>query len=220
MRDHRDLYTQVEPWAEVGLIYPRQAIWDRHPEGASAFRAIGHTLVDHHVLFDVIWDQKMTAARLARYPVIVAPGAEWLTEKQRGVLAAAERKGVAVLRLTDAGAVLEDIAKRAFSRIEAPWTLRVTAYERPNRRIVHFVNYNRDEQKGAKIKGPAGECPIPEENIKVDLRLPKGARVSGVRLLSPDDAAPPKIEWEQEAGRLRLRVPRVEVYTVVEVHHR
>lgn len=219
VRDHRDLYTPVEPWAELGLIYPRQALWDHHPEAASAFRTIGHAVVDHHVLFDVIWDQKMTATRLARYPVIVAPGAEWLTEKQRSVLAAAERRGVAVLRLTDARAVLEDIARRAFSRVEAPWTLRVAAYEQPGRRIVHFVNYNRDEQKGAKIKGPAGECPIPEENIRVDLRLPQAPRVSDVRLLSPDDAAPPKIEWEQEAGRLRFRVPRVEVYTVVEVRH-
>jgi hypothetical protein len=218
-RDHCDLCARPESWAEVGLIYPRQAVWNRHPEAVDSFRSLGHALVDNHVLFDVIWDQKMTAARLARYSVIVAPGREWLSEKQRATLAAYERERGLVLHPGDAGAVLEQIARRGLSRVNAPWTLRVAGYTRPGRRILHFVNYNRDEQRGAAIKGPAGECPLPVTGVEVDLRIPPGPKVRSVHVLSPDNAGPPGLEWKQEGGRLRFQLPPVEVYTVVEIRY-
>ena len=217
VRDHRDLYEGPESWAEVGLIYPREAVWNRRPEAVDSFRAIGHALVDNHVLFDVIWDQKMTRARLARYPVIVAPGVEWISEKQRSALAAYERKGGTVLRLSEPKAVLENLGRHSLSQFAAPWTLRVAGYSQPGRRILHFVNYNRDEKKGATIKGPGGECPAAVEGVEVDLRLPGRPPVRYVRVLSPDEAAPPRVTWTHQAGRLRFVLPRVEVYTLVEI---
>jgi len=215
VRDHRALYARPSSWAEVGLVYPRQAVWNQHPEAVDAFRRIGQALVDEHFLFDVIWDQKMTAQRLARYGVVIAPGAQWLSKEQHALLAGVERKGIAVLRMDDAQAVLDSLGKRALSRVEAPWTLRAAAYSVGSRRVLHLVNYNRDEQAGAKKKGPEGECPIPVENIAVDLRL-KG-KPRAVRLLSPDQTAPEEVEWTHEKGRLQFRVPRVEVYTLVEI---
>ncbi|MCC6860699.1 MAG: hypothetical protein IT158_19180 [Bryobacterales bacterium] len=217
VRDHRDLYDRPESWAEVGLIYPRSAVWNRHPEAVDGFRAIGHALVDHHVLFDVVWDQKMTAERLARYAVIVAPGAQWLSEKPRALLAAHESQGNVVLRLDQAEPVLADTGRRGLSKVDAPWTLRVAGYSRPGRRILHFVNYNRDEEKGAAIKGPAGECALPVARIDVDLRLPDRRRVRAVRLLSPDPDILAETAWKQEGGRLRFQLPRVEVYTLAEI---
>jgi hypothetical protein len=201
----------------VGLIYPREAVWNRRPEAVDSFRAIGHALVDDHVLFDVIWDQKMTPARLARYPVIVAPGIEWISEKQRAVLEAHVRKGGAVLRLNEPKAVLENLGRHSLSRFVAPWTLRVAGYSQPGRRILHFVNYNRDEKKGATIKGPGGECPAAVEGVEVDLRLPGRPPVRYVRVLSPDEVALAKVTCTHQDGRLLFVLPRVEVYTLVEI---
>ncbi len=218
VREHRDLYAGTEVWAEVGLVYPREAVWNRHPEAVEAFRAIGRALVDNHALFDVIWDQKMTFERLARYAVVVAPGAEWLSGKQVDMLAAAERKGIVVLRRSDAKTVLDDIGRRGLSRVNAPWTLRVAGYSLPGRRVLHFVNYNRDEQEGAKIKGPAGECPIAAEDVEVDLAAAERPRE--IRLLSPDQNATRDLQWTHQDGRLRFRIPRVVVYTVIEIRQR
>lgn len=215
VRDQRHLYAKAESWGEIGLVYPRQAVWNRRREAVDAFRQIGQALVDERFLFDVVWDQKMTMQRLERYGVVIAPGSQWLSEEQRSVLASAERKGVTVLRLEEAQSVLESVRRRELSRVAGEWTLRAAAYVVGGRRVLHLVNYNRDESAGAKKKGPAGECPVAAENVAVDLRLAKKPRA--VRVLSPDEGAAGTVEWTHERGRLRFRVPRVEVYSVVEI---
>lgn len=215
VRDHRDLYAGVSSWAEVGLIYPRQAVWNRHPETVEAFRAAGAALVNGHVLFDVIWDQKMTLERLTQYAVVIAPGSTHLSDQQQALLTRAAAKGVTVLRDPDAASLPASLTAHNLSRVEAPWTLRVAAYTLPTRRTVHLVNYNRDEQEGAKRKGPAAECPIPEQNIFIDLRLARRPR--NLRLLSPDAQDAPPLQWTHKQGRLSFRIPSVEVYSVIEI---
>ncbi|MBL8295890.1 MAG: hypothetical protein JNN08_28865 [Bryobacterales bacterium] len=214
VREHRSLYARPSAWAEVGLVYPREAVWNQHPEAVATFRAIGRALVDHHLLFDVIWDQKMTLGRLSRYAVIIAPGEQWLSEKQRSLLAAVQAKGILVIRPPDAEGVLDELGRRDLSRVEAPWTLRVAGYSLPGRRVLHFVNYNRDEQEGARRKGAAAECPIAVENVNVDLRL--AIKPRSIRLLSPDSATV-DLAWTHQDGRLRFRLPRVDVYSLCEI---
>jgi hypothetical protein len=214
VRENRSLYARPSAWAEVGLVYPREAVWNQHPEAVATFRAIGRALVDHHLLFDVVWDQKMTLSRLSRYAVIIAPGEQWLSEKQRALLATVQAKGIVVLRPPDAEGVLDEVGRRALSRVEAPWTLRVAGYSLPGRRVLHFVNYNRDEQEGARRKGAAAECPIAVENVDVDLRL--AIKPRAIRLLSPDTTTA-DLTWTHQDGRLRFRIPRVEVYSLCEI---
>jgi hypothetical protein len=214
VRENRSLYARPSAWAEVGLVYPREAVWNQHPETVATFRAIGRALVDHHLLFDVIWDQKMTLSRLSRYAVVIAPGEQWLNQKQRALLAAAETKGIPVLRPSDADGVLDQVGRRGLSRVEAPWTLRVAGYSFPGRRVLHFVNYNRDEQEGARRKGAAAECPVAVENVDVDLRL--AIKPRAIRLLSPDSTTI-DLPWTHQDGRLRFRIPRVEVYSLCDI---
>ncbi|MCC6585464.1 MAG: hypothetical protein IT168_01985 [Bryobacterales bacterium] len=215
VREHHDLYSNRQVWAEVGLVYPREAVWNKHAEAVDAFRAIGRALTDDHLLFDVIWDQKMTIDRLTRYSVVIAPGAEWLNEKQRAVLSAAESKSVIVLRGIDAKAVIADLSHRTLSRASAPWTLRVAGYNTRAGYVLHFVNYNRDEQEGAKKKGPAAECPIPCEDINVNVRMPE--KPKQLRLLSPDANSHQDLQWSHATGRLLFRIPKVEVYSLIHI---
>lgn len=217
VRQHRELYVRPESWAEVGLVYPREAVWNRHPEAVDAFRALGRALAEQHVLFDVVWDQKMTAERLRRYAALVVPGKQWLGAGARSLLATAEREGRLVTADENPETVLAALAGLSLSRIDAPWTLRVAGYIQAERRLLHFVNYNRDEEKSAGIKGPAGECPIPATGVAVEVRLPRNARVHGVRLLSPDADAPLELASEFDSGLLRFRLPAFEVYAVAVV---
>ena len=218
-RDRRDLYSDRETWAEAGLVFPRQAVWERHPEAVEAFRAIGRSLVDGHVLFDVIWDQKVTAARLNRYAAVVVPGAAWLPENAVRALAAFERGGGIVIRETDPKIVLARLDREPLSRAAAPWTLRAAGYQRKGGCELHLVNYDRDETKGAEIRGAGGECPRRTGGIDLDLRLPKGMRVRDVSAISPDAEEPAITGWKQERDRLRFRVPGVDVYTIVRIRY-
>lgn len=117
----------------------------------------------------------------------------------------------------DPARVLAALARLSLSRIDAPWTLRVAGYIQRKRRLLHFVNYHRDEAKGASIPGPAGECPLPATDVAVAVRLPRSARVRGVRLLSPDMDAPLDLASEFARGILRFRLPAFEVYAVAVV---
>ncbi|MBK9167164.1 MAG: hypothetical protein IPM24_06830 [Bryobacterales bacterium] len=218
-RDQRELYTDRKAWAETGLLFPRAAVWAQRPEAVDAFRTIGRALVNGHALFDIVWDQKITEARLRKYAAIIVPAAEWLPENAIAPLSAFERRGGLVIRETDPDAVLARLASRNLSRATAPWTLRAAGYRRKGGCELHLVNYDRDEAKGAGIRGPAGECPRAARNVSFDLLLPERARVREVSLLSPDDSPAPLAGWKQERDRLRFDVPSVEVYSIVRVRY-
>ncbi len=259
MRDRRALFEGARPLAEVGLVLPRQTLLARHAGAYEAFRALGQTLAEKHILFDVLLDQRMTTERLSGYRTVILPGVRTLSSGQRKSLRAHVAEGgrlVAVGPLgdldleghpfddsdlaqetggpetenkhvrrlpaeTSPNEVLEVMASvtqdEPLSRIEAPWTVRAAGFRQPGRRLVHLVNYNRDESAAKGHRGPAGELPIPTDSIKVHLALPENVTVRDIALYSPDREDMLRIPFECDDRRVRFTVPEVEVYSIATI---
>ncbi|MHB0937326.1 MAG: hypothetical protein ACYC6A_13145 [Armatimonadota bacterium] len=216
-----------ESYAEVAMIYPRQAILAGDATFFGPFRNIGRALLKAHILFDVIIDQKMTAADLAKHKaVIVFP--HQVTEAQRQLLSRYIAAGGKVIvhdaHLVDGSLKLEgdlsnredtarkiaELAGTPFSTFDAPWTVQVYADRQPkdHRVLVHLVNFNRDESQGNK------ELPIAAAPVKMDLRLPENFMVTGVKFLTPE-AKDVHLAFKQQGGRVQLTTPGYLVYGLV-----
>lgn len=107
------------------------------------------------------------------------------------------------------------------SRFEGPWTIRVSTFARKDRLILHFVNFNRDEAKAPNPSSPDEEYSIAVENMHVALALGDGGgtkRIKAVTLHSPDVEKSVGLEYQEEDQQLTFRVPKIQVYAVVEVN--
>ncbi|HZF72375.1 MAG TPA: hypothetical protein VEZ51_03025 [Gemmatimonadaceae bacterium] len=210
LRRNGKLYHANRSHAEVSLLFPRSRVHDGDVAAVSRFRELGKRLLDAHVLFDVLPDDRVTAVSRARYAV---------------TLEAADAR-VAVTNL------MERIPSNR-SRFEAPATVRVSA-SRPgserdnpveNEITLHFVNYNREEpaEKRSRGNGIRDEKPVAAPPCRVDLKLPADFRTPGLRLvrriefLTPEEEQARKLEFEQVGDRLRFRIPDFLVYGVVRV---
>lgn len=248
MHTHRKLYDGSRPYSDVALVLPRQSVWNRQPEALDDFREIGQALVERQVLLDVLADESIRPERLSDYPAIVVPDATALTVRQlasirdyaasggrvfaRGQISKTDEAGesrtdskiegsisVAGDSRVAADSIQSTMLKHGTSDIQAPWTIRATAYSQPRRTVLHLVNYDRDETLNKQLKGPELERPVPAENISVRLRLPDARTVRTVTLHRPDQKKPLEVSFQQHDGRLVFHVPRVHVYAVISVEH-
>jgi hypothetical protein len=92
----------------------------------------------------------------------------------------------------------------------------MTVWHQPHehRILVHLVNYDRDEavaeQENARAAGP----------INVRLNLPAGARLVGVRFVTPEEPDPQTLRTAYENGQALFRSPGFLVYGVAIVDYR
>ncbi len=195
LRRFDDLYRADRSHAEAVLLYPRSAVHDGRLDEVTAFRELGKSLLEHHVLFDVLPDDVATKERLAAYPT--------------------------VLRCDQS----DDLLPKSRSRFDAPKTVRVSANRSAQGNVltVHFVNYNREEPpKGNDNQPSAGrgiqdEKPIAAPSIRADVVIPDGRQVKSVDALSPEYADPKPIEFQTHGDRIEFTVPEFLVYSVVRI---
>lgn len=223
-----------ESYAEVAMLYPRQALFTGDAQFFAPFRDVGRALIEAHVLFDVIIDQKMTAIELAKRRVVIVTAPEHLTAAQASLLKTyaanggkvilcaggpvncaltAPGKGFEVIAQADREAMMKAVNGLAgvpFSKFDAPWTVEVYADRQPaeKRVLVHLVNFNRDESQGNK------EMPIAAAPVKMDLRLPAGFKVTGVKFLTPE-AKDIHLGFTQQGDRAQITTPTFLVYGMV-----
>ena len=194
LREHVALYESNRPHAEVLLLFPRSRVHNGDVAAVEQFKRVGKTLLDSHVLFDVLPDDKVTTAARTRYASVIDPaGSTNVHEK----------------------------LPTSLSRFAVPATVRVSA-SRPrlgSELTLHFVNYNRTELADKKQggKGIADERPIAVPSFEADLQVPDELKVARVEFLTPeaDNARP--IESQASGGRICFRVPEFLVYGVVRV---
>lgn len=134
----------------------------------------------------------------------LAAGQEAPAGKGRLVRAAREEDFAAVLG--QAGLKLSCVADPTAAGV------RLATYRSPDgkRRVLHLVNYNV----------PLGTEPPPVETVadlRLDLPLPAGRKLGGFRGLSPDQPSPLDVEVTATAGSVRLRLPQLRLYAVVEL---
>ena len=180
---------------EAVLLYPRAQLQQgRFTDAMSAFYKVGERLLDDHVLFDVLPDDKATTAARTRY--------------------------ASVIDLSGSTNVIEKLPP-GLSHFLAPATVRVSA-SRPrsgNEVTLHFVNYNRTEpaDKKERGKGIADEKPIVVAPFEVDLHVPRELKAGRVEFLAPEAESMRLIESQASGGRIRFRVPEFLVYGVVHI---
>src|SRR5207247_1103572 len=121
---HDAIYRGNRSHAEVLLLYPRTKVHEGDLAAVDAFRQLGKKLLDGHVLFDVLPDDRLTPSRRAAYRAVV-------DEKGSAELPA----GLSTFR---APATVRVCASRP---------------REGNEVTLHFVNYNREEPKVKRSPG-------------------------------------------------------------------
>jgi hypothetical protein len=196
LRRYESLYRANRPHAEVMLLFPRRRVHEGDVAAVGRFKELGKRLLDTHVLFDVLPDDRVKAGERRRYPAVIDP--------------------------SDARVTTDSLAERmpaGRSRFELPATVRVSS-SRPadgNELTLHFVNYNREAPTKNPGKGIKDEKPMVAPASLADLNLDRKQRARRVEFLTPEAEQPRGLEFEQTGSRLRFRVPEFLVYGVVRV---
>lgn len=198
LRRNESLYRANRPHGEVLLLFPRSRVHEGNLAAVDRFKELGKRLLDAHVLFDVLPDDRATASARRRYSAVIDPFNTRLT----------------------AANVVEGLASNR-SWFSAPATVRVSA-SRPslgNEITLHFVNYNREEPADKKNRGSGikDEKPVAAPSGQADLKLGRGMQVARVEFLTPEAGQGRGLEFEQVGTRLRFRVPEFLVYGVARI---
>jgi hypothetical protein len=207
---HRDLYAGAQPAAELLLLYPRSAVHQGDVEPVARFQAIGHMLAREGYTFDIVPDDIVTEGQLAGHRVVVncvAAKPKAGAARQLAVLAPPADDQVSKWR--------QELA--SVTRREGAPTVVASVLRQPKRRIVHLVNYNREEPPKTSMmgRGPHEEKPVAVENLTVRLMLKPGERVKSIQLLSPDaQVSTGPADIVRRAGEVVVAVPRMLIYTV------
>jgi hypothetical protein len=218
------LFDNLESAAEVAFLWPRADVQAGNKAAAAAFRDAGRLLSERQVVMDALADGFADSNRLARYKAVLVPGPAVLPDGVQEELNAYARRGGAVLRMdTNAAAeVAGSLKTLSGCAVEAPWTVKAMLWKGKGRRVLHLVNYDRDEDKAkTRPNKPQAECPVPASNIVCRLALPAGATVTDVRLYRPESEKPEPLEFTlQENGSVGFVVSQFAVYGVVDVRGR
>jgi len=239
---HADLYLSQngESAAQVLLVYPRTASHVGRVEGIEMVEAAGRTMIADHVQFDLVPDDLLVMADLNQYRVIIASGPEGLSPAVLKPWSAQGGQLLAISRDTarqpwekldttmvyglkprtgglPAAQPFRDALRRAVDtpllRTSAPYTLEAHVYRQSGQRVVHLVNYNRNEKASGKSV-VAREAPIDAAPTEIELTLPPGARPKRVRFLDPDAPGERLLEFQRVAGGVKFQTPSFKVYGV------
>ena len=198
LREHETLYRGNRPYAEVLLLFPRTRVHDGDVAAVDRFKQIGKRLLNEHVLFDVLPDDRATPTTRRPYTAIIDPSNSRL----------------------NATNVTTKLPSN-LSQFKAPETVRVSA-SRPasgSELTLHLVNYNRTEpaDKKERGKGIADEKPIATTAFEAALKVPRGFRASQIEFFTPENEQAQKLEFRQNGDRVSFQVPMLLVYGVVRI---
>ncbi len=176
--------------AEVVLAYPRTLVHNGDTKALAAFKQRGLSLLDAHVLFDIVPDDLLTPAKRRDYRTVVDPVQDAAIPAGLSTFTAPRTVRVSASRPAKG----DEIA-------------------------LHFVNYNRDEpaMKRSPGAGIQDEKPIAADGVAVDFVVPKGVEVAGVRVVTPEAPDGVEVKFQVVAGRVRFDVPKFLVYAVARI---
>jgi len=191
LRLHRDIYLNNQSAARSILLYPRQAVHAGKVEPVKQFLKLGDSLLNRHVLFDVLPDDLATPEILNAYQAVYRVGVREPKPVNRFVIEA------------------PPTVRASLSRSAKGKSLHL-----------HLVNYNRTEPKKPKSagRGIQDEKPIQAENIRITFRLSEGADLKQVHFLSPENNSKIAVQVTRlGSGKFQMTVPPFLVYAVLEL---
>lgn len=193
IRQHDALYRGNRPHSEVLLLFPRRQVHRGKVAAVERFRELGESLLNDHVLFDVLPDEMLNDEIRAKYKVVVSIDSPKLGDARLSKFTAPKSVRVSANR------------------------------PRLSRELdLHFVNYNRDEppQKNGRPdagSGIAGEKPIAVSGVQVNLILPDTTRVAGVEVITPESPEPQRLPIVHIDNELSFEIPEFLVYAVARI---
>ncbi len=198
LKRHDSLYHDNTSHGEVLLLFPRSSVHAGNLAPRDHFKELGQRLLNEHVLFDILPDDMATPEVRQRYSMVV-DAADMSVSPE----------------------VLVKMLPRQRSRFDAPGTVRVSA-SRPaglDELTLHFVNYNRAERgEGGNPGGTiVDEKPIAAEEFGSTIRIPAGFTATRIDFLTPEASEPRPVNYESEAGVVKIQVPSFLVYGVVRI---
>jgi len=233
---YREFYYPSEPYTEVALVFPRRGLYDSDTLFLPVFDRFGHALLEDHVLFDVLMDQRLSQIDLSRYQAILLPTTIYLSPTERRQLQDYRKKGgtlliasreikpeekgpelpprqVLVPATKDPAALAVRVRQEIggkLSSCDAPWTVQMTVWQQASARrlIVHLVNYDRDEAAAGL------ENPRPTSPITVRLTLPKATNVERIKFVTPEQPEPEMLAVTTRDGQVSFQTPRFLVYGI------
>ncbi|MFO0822468.1 MAG: hypothetical protein U0792_05005 [Gemmataceae bacterium] len=190
MEKHDAVFRANKPHSEVLLLFPRSLVHKGNVAAVEEFKKLGKSLLDDHVLFDVLSDDMLTPAIKERYRAVL--DAVKPTELPAGRSAFTAPKAVRVSASVPA---------------------------KGGEITLHFVNYDRTEPKQPRSPGGGivDEKPIAVEGVVVDFVLPAGAKPTAVRVASPESPDGEAVKFTAENGRLKFTVPKFLVYAIARI---
>jgi hypothetical protein len=175
--------------AEVLLLYPRSKVHEGDVDAVETFRKLGTKLLDQHVLFDILPDDRLTPSRRAAY------------------------RAVLDIKTADVPPELSRFMAPTTVRVSSS---RPVA---SNEITLHFVNYNREEPKTKRSPGGGikDEKPIAVEGVAADFVLPAEAKVVRVIASTPESPESVELKHTMKSGRVQFTVPKFLAYAMVQV---
>ena len=209
LRRYESLYRANRPYAEVLLLFPRTRVHDGDVAAVARFKEMGNQLLDAHVLFDILPDDRAKTSERARYTTVIDVSPSPLNGVRGENLREAASSTLAKGMPSD------------LSHFHAPATVRVSA-SRPTAAkeiTLHFVNYNREVPADKKSPGHGikDERPIAAPSFQADLKLDSPRRVARVEFLTPEQEQPANLKFQQSGNRLGFQIPEFLVYGVVRI---
>ena len=81
LAEHESLMHPAQPWAQIGLVYPRRAELEDEADCLEPLKRIGRLLEDRHLLFDIILDEQLLECA-AKYPTLILPDVKRLSPEE------------------------------------------------------------------------------------------------------------------------------------------
>ena len=190
LEQHDAVYRANRPHAEILLLFPRSKVHAGDLAAVEEFKTIGRSMLDRHVLFDILPDDQFTEAVGKRYRAAVGPSRPAAFPDEASQFTAPKTVRVSA-SVPAAGGGID----------------------------LHFVNYNREEPAKKRDPGGGikDEKPIAAEGVAADFLLPSGTVVSGVRVVTPEEPDGTDVKFTARAGRLTFAVPKFLAYAVARV---
>lgn len=102
LANHEPLLHPAQPWAQIGLVYPRRAELEDEADCLEPLKRIGRLLEDRHLLFDIILDEQLLE-RAANYHTLILPDVKRLSPEEGAHLKQFVEKGGNLLFTGDTG---------------------------------------------------------------------------------------------------------------------
>ncbi len=231
--ERRELFRDAEVIADAAILrsFPSQVFAD--PRWADLTYRVEQTLIESCIPFQIIYDQHLVDPQ--RYKTLVLAGCvamsdqqleqvcrfvknggrlciigpaathdEWMFPREKSPLA--DLSAGQVVRIEEEQDVGKAIRRACVDRrslsIEPPPGLCLEFTRQPDRLLVHLVNYHLEQ---------------PAEQIKLQIPLPKGSKVSAVSLAGPEQTRDLDLPFVASDGSVTFTVPKVKIYAIAAV---